>query len=204
VYVIKPGASLKKGQFLSSLAFLLWAGIGLAALLHYFRNVSSPYETIAIIASVIYGAGFRGLLGYAIHRALLGKNVGDAKLYTSTVKFQRGQSVKIEVQQAFKKNLLVVNAMVGIAVIEISRKGDGNKSRCVTRTVYEDWLPGVVNIQVPAKEVLSLSADVALPVHLMHSSRYNSRYPRYIWNFSYTLELANSPDFKTRYPIMLS
>jgi len=203
-FIIKPEAGLKKWRFLSSLAFLLWTVIGGASVMHYFGNASPPHQTVAIVFAVIYAAGVLGLLGYATHLAKMGKNVGDARLYTNTGKFRRGQSVKLEVQQAFKTDLLVKHAMVGIMITEIGGGGIRNKSQNITRTVYEEWLPGAENIRVPAKEVLSLSAKIDLPRDHKPGSRRNSGYPKYIWSFGYMLSTADGPDFKANYPVMVS
>ncbi len=171
-----------------------------------------PHEFVTYLVSGAFICLGIFTLGMYIYLAILGKNVTEAIFYIDTSRIRRGEMVKIEVQHGLKTSLTVEKAVVGLMVRESHEEEvrgpipgtKSSKTKVITTTIYEDYFTGLENMQVPAKETLSISTDIVIPseipastppgISLMGSSSYR-------WNFVYRLIIRNSPDFISKYPV---
>jgi|GEM_PF-1814263 len=201
---LKPARSIAGKKAGSWFAAILWGGVGAVACGHYFAVANRPYETVAIVMSVIYLLLTTIPVGMAIYNTLLSKVVGEAHVFVNRGTLQTGTPVKVGVRQPVFTPVQVQEAAIGLKCEMTTRTRSGNKTHYSTNTCYEEMKPVLRNQMARAGSALEYSVELLVPPGGMPSTRANDgSYPKYRWQIALRTQLADSPDYRADFPVMV-
>ena len=203
-FEVKPASRIVDRQRAALLGLALWDGVGFLACGHFFLVASPPFGLSAIIVTSIYAAVSVIPLGIFIYNILLRRNIDDARLFVSAEKVKRGEAISIGVRQLMHNPLMVEQAELGFVCTVTTKTSSGGKTTISTHKGYENLVPLLHNQQAKAGEHLEFSAELTIPED-KHASTIagDNSYPRHHWKIQTRVKLADSPDYKAGFPVLV-
>jgi hypothetical protein len=119
-------------------------------------------------------------------------------------RFRLGDSVALGVVQQFHKQRFLQEARIGLVAEKTTQKKVGGKTNYVTTPCFETWITAAENEDVSSIDPFTMSWKVTIPEDQEPTTpRRTKTYPRYRWCFEVRLRLAQSPDYRMRFPILV-
>ncbi len=205
LYKLIPDASLDKRILGFSAIAAVWIIVCGFALYHYYSYASSPYGTAATISAVATVLIASILINLALRNILLQQNIKEPALLVNTPQFKPGDTIRFNINQTLKKELLIETAQLGLVAEIIDRTRSGSRSSTSKSICYENWITLTENYQATPSMPLNYNPTITIPTDQPISTPPSQKgHPRYHWHFEYRIELANSPDLKTKFPIVIA
>ena len=202
---LKPTMRIADRKRAAWIAFLLWDTVGVLACGHYFLAARPHYETMALVATGIYFLIGIAPLALALYYGLLGRHIADARVFITGSSLTRGEDVTIGVRHAALAMLQIEEARISLICDATTRTQSGSKTTISTLTCYEDHVVALQKRHASAGERLEYAAKVTVPASAMPSTpRGEKGYPRYAWKIRVNVKIADGPDYRANFPVVVS
>jgi hypothetical protein len=204
LYEVRPQTRIRDRMRAVALIAFLWFGVGALSLGHYYVNATAHYQTGAYVVTGIYVLMGMVPAGSVLHYRKLGQNVADARLYTHRDRFEVGDEVKVVFQQTFRRTLVVEKGRLGLVLEVTTKTRSGNKTTISTSKEYEEWTTFMENRRVAPGKPLEFAWSVQIPEDRSSSTvGRTGQTRRYHWQLELSIQLADNPDYKAKYPIIV-
>jgi len=203
-FEIKPLLPIATRFRTALIVAVVWHGVGVLAWGHYFTVAGRPYELFAIIATAVYEALGMIPAGFAAYYYFLGRNVRDAGLRLNAETFVLGRPITAKVELPVRKGLYLEQLSLALICDRTTRTRRANKTTITTQACYEDRTTVLEQQQAHAGETLAGTATLSVPADQPPSSPPRQKaYPRYAWRIEVHARIADSPDYRGRFPIIV-
>jgi hypothetical protein len=180
---------------------MLWYGVGLLAIGHYFLSASPPDGTrIWITSSGYLALGLIPGSGW-LYYFLLMRRTSDPILMASVDRFAPGVTFDVRLVHPMHQQTRIESLKIGLIRTKQVETKRGNKTSYDTVTDYEDWQTLLENHDAQAGETIQQSARFTIPEEAVASSFGD--YPRYQWKIEVKAALNESPDYKAEFMILV-
>jgi hypothetical protein len=202
-FEVRPRKRIASRKKAGIFATVLWFGTGGAAAYHYFSSASAPYGTLAVVATSIYCAIGLIPLGYLVYNHLLGRNVGDARVFVDGQQFSRGSEINVGLRLPVYRPVQVQDASMGLICRVSTKTRRGSKTTYSSHTEHEEAEVVMEEFAARAGEDMEIAHTVKLPDRASPST-LTKEYPRYMWAIRIVVRIKGSPDYRSEFPIIVT
>jgi hypothetical protein len=201
---LKPASTVTARGRRSLVVTGAWLIVGLSGAGHYFSAATPPYETMAIVSTLIYGLLGCIPLGVAVYYLLLRRRMSEAKLFINAPQVSLGQEVALLAQQAASRELQIDELTVSLVCDIDTREKSGGKTRYSTVEHFRETISLLKNRHVRPREPLSATCTLTVPSDRQPSTPPGYKdYPRYRWQIEAHTRIAQSPDYRAQFPLLI-
>jgi hypothetical protein len=184
---------------------LVWFVLGGVVAWHYLTYAQGDYELAALVALPLYFAIGLIPLGIYVRHVRRARAFKDARVIANAEAFRLGKTFDVRVEQAFGKAARVESARLGLVCDKLDRAPAGRGKLAVRRsTLFETWTDLAAGADVARDKPLQARGKLTPPADQpATTAEEQSGWPRHAWRIVVVVKLANRPEYRADYPIVV-
>jgi hypothetical protein len=203
-YQLRPTTNIAQRRRTSSIVGAMWQLVGIAVWGHYFRLADQPFEKSALIVTPIYVALGCVPLAMALYYTVLLRKIGDACVRLNVPRVVLGDEITVRAEQMARQDLQIQELSIGLVCEQTTETRSGGKMQISKSRRFEDRLPVVGADMTRSGLELNATATFRVPTDQPASTPHTAKgYPRYEWRIEVVTRIANSPDYRAKFPIFV-